>query len=223
VGCAGARGVRSIAWWEAEVVIGSVRQQYEEYGGGMIDSVPWAARHRPGAEVEVIEGQLLVLSPWVVANVRFDETLLLSHGFDLDFSLRVRETGRKLMVADLELTHHRSLELVSDLPVWIEAHIEMAERWDSVLNPAPEGDAGWKRRARAAEARREAARAIAMSESLKLDARVLELERQFEQKTSTASWKLTAPLRALNRIRRRISETGDGASPEAQPGSRPWR
>jgi hypothetical protein len=202
VGCAGARGVRTIAWWEAETVVGKVRQQYEEYGGGEIDSVPWARRHPVPAEVEAVDGQLLVLSPWVVRNVRFDETLLLGHGFDLDFSLRVREAGRKLAVADFEVAHHRSLELVSDLAVWVEAHIQIAEQWDPVLAEAPAGEAGWKRRARRAEARREAARAIAMSESLKLDARVLELERQFEQHTSTLSWKLTAPLRAINRWRR---------------------
>jgi hypothetical protein len=224
LGCAGARGVRSIAWWEAEVVIGRVRQQYEEYRGGEIDSVPWATRHPPPGEVEVLDGQLLVLSPWAVRNVRFDETLLLGHGFDLDYSLRVRDAGRKLVVADLEVTHHRSLELISDLAVWVEAHIEMAEKWDSALNEVPADESGYKRRARRAEARREAARAIAMSESLKLDARVLDLERQFEQKTSTMSWRLTAPLRALNRVRRRLSE-GDGASAsrEAQLESRPWK
>jgi Glycosyltransferase like family len=202
LGCAGARDVHGIAWWEGEVVIGNVRQQYEEYRGGTIDSVPWAARHPVPAEVDAVDGQLLVLAPWVVRNVRFDETLLLGHGFDLDFSLRVRQSGRRLAVADLEVVHHRSLELVSDLAVWVEAHIQIAERWDATLNEAPGDEQGWKRRARRAEARREAARAIAMSESLRLDAQVLELERQFEQKTSTISWKLTAPLRALNRWRR---------------------
>ena len=202
VGCAGARDVHSIAWWEADVVLGKVRQQYEEYGGGEIDSVSWAALGAAPAEVEAVDGQLLVLSPWVVRNVRFDETLLLNHGFDLDFSLRVREAGRKLIVADLEITHHRSLELISDLPVWVEAHIRMAERWGPALEEPPAGEPGWKRRARRAEARREAARAIAMSESLKLDARVLVLERQLEQQTSSVSWKLTAPLRAINRWRR---------------------
>ena len=59
------------------------------------------------------------------------------------------------------------------------------------------------------EARREAARAIAMSESLKLDARVLELERELEQKTSTVSWRFTAPLRVLNHLRRELSARGE--------------
>jgi hypothetical protein len=51
-----------------------------------------------------------------------------------------------------------------------------------------------------------------MSESLKLDARVLELEREFEQKTESASWRLTAPLRTLNRLRREAAERRNGAS-----------
>ncbi len=210
VGCAGARRVHSIAWWEGEVVSAPVRQRYEEYGGGEIASLSWTRRHPPPAEVHALDGQLLVLSPWVVNNVRFDETLL-GHGFDLDFSLQVREAGRKLMVADLRVVHHRALELIGDLAVWVEAHIRLAEKWNGTLRDPVSDEPGWKRRARRAEAQREAARAVAMSESLKLDARVLELEREFEQKTATASWRLTAPLRALNQLRREGAERRNGA------------
>lgn len=213
VGCAGARGVRSIAWWEGEVVRANVRQRYEEYGGGEIDSVSWARHLPPPGQVDALDGQLLVLSPWVVRNLRFDETLLLGHGFDLDFSLAVRQAGRKLMVADLHVCHHRSLELIGDLEVWVEAHIRCSEKWNSTLSGPIEDEADWKRRARRAEARREAARAIAMSESLKLDARVLELEREFEEKTGSASWRLTAPLRTLNRLRREAAERRNGQPP----------
>ena len=45
--------------------------------------------------------------------------------------------------------------------------------------------------------------------ALKLDARVLELEREFEAKTATMSWRLTAPLRALNQFRRGLAERQD--------------
>jgi hypothetical protein len=209
LGCAGARHVHSIAWWEGEVVRAAVRQRYEEHGGGEIASVSWTEPQPPPAEVESLDGQLLVLSPWVVRNVRFDETLLLGHGFDLDFSLQVRRAGHRLVVADLQVCHHRSLELISDLEVWVEAHIRLAEKWNGTLHDVPADEAAWKRRARRAEASREAARAIAMSESLKLDARVLELEREFEAKTATMSWRLTAPLRALNQFRRGLAERQD--------------
>src|ERR1017187_10764383 len=92
------------------------------------------------------------------------------YGFDLEFSLQVREAGRKLMVADLRVVHHRALELIGDLAVWVEAHIRLAEKWNGTLRDPVSDEPGWKRRARRAEAQREAARAVAMSESLKLDA-----------------------------------------------------
>jgi hypothetical protein len=212
VGCTGARNVTGIAWWEGEVVCGNVRQRYEEHGGGEVPTVRWADHLAPPAEVEVLDGQLLILSPWAVRHIRFDETLLLGHGFDLDFSLQLRQAGRRLLVEDLEVLHHRPIELVGDLAVWVEAHITLAEKWNQVLHDAPADEETWKRRARRAEARREAARAIAMSESLKLDARVLELERQFEAMTSTISWRVTAPLRALNHRRRRARTRAPGDS-----------
>jgi Glycosyltransferase like family len=205
VSSAGATGVRSIAWWEGSVVSGPVRHVYEEHGGGEVPALSWTQRQPPPAEVEALDGQLLVLSPWAVRNLRFDETLLLGHGFDLDFSLQIRRAGRKLMVADLRLAHHRSLELISDVEVWVEAHIRVAQKWGDALHGPVEDEAAWKRRARRAEAQRESARTVAFSELMKLDARVLELEHALEEKTGSASWKATAPLRALNRLRREAS------------------
>ena len=110
------------------------------------------------------------------------------------------------MVADLRVVHHRPLELVPNLDVWVEAHMRVAEKWDGTIAETGSGVIDWKQRARRAEAQREAARAIAFSRALKLDARVLELERALEEKTESLSWRLTAPLRALNRIRREASE-----------------
>jgi hypothetical protein len=221
IGCAGARNVTSIAWWEGQVVCGHVRQRYEEHGGGEVATVRWSEHLAPPGEVEALDGQLLILPAWTVRNVRFDEALLLGHGFDLDFSLQVRQAGRRLVVEDLEVVHHRPIELVGDLAVWVEAHIQVAQKWEGTLHELPSDELSWKRRARRAEARREAARAIAMSESLKLDARVLELERQFEAMTSTLSWRLTSPLRALNHHRRHLTSP-DGQTDERSAAGRRW-
>jgi hypothetical protein len=218
VGCLGARAVSSIAWWEGEVVAGDVLQRYEEHGGGEVPAARWAEHLAPPAEVDALDGQLLILAPWTVRNIRFDEQMLLGYGFDLDFCLQVRQAGYKLMVEDLEVVHHRPIEQVNDLAVWVEAHIQAAEKWGPMLRPDPADELGWKARARQAEARREAARAVAMSESLKLDARVLELERQLEALTSTVSWRVTAPLRAVNH-RRRLAAQGGG---EATNGAKRW-
>lgn len=204
VGGAGASDVRGIGWWDGTVVAAPSIQRYGEYGGGELPAFSWAQRVAPPAEVETVDGQLLVLSPWAVRTLRFDEAVLYSHGFDLDFCLQVRSAGRKVAVADLRAVHHRSLELVKDLDVWAQAHMFVSEKWDGVLRETPTDQGGWKHRARYAEADREAARAFAFSKSLKLDARVLELEREFEEMTGSLSWRLTSPLRAVNRLRRRV-------------------
>lgn len=209
VGCAGATGVRSIAWWEGSVTAAELTQRYDEFGGGRLPAFSWAARSEAPAEVEMIDGQLLVLSPWVVRNVRFDESLVLNYGFDLDYCLQVRAAGRRIVVADLSAIYHRTLELVTDLAVWTEAHMVLARKWDQVLHGPV---TNWKRRTRVAEADREAARALAFSKSLKLDAHVLELEREFERMTSSLSWRLTAPLRALNHLRNGRSQRRTEAS-----------
>jgi hypothetical protein len=212
VGATGATGVTGIAWWEGRVVSAPAVHQYGEHGGGELPALSWTQCDPPPAQVEALDGQLLVLAPWVVRNLRFDEDRLLGHGFDLDFSLQVTATGRKLMVADIRLVHHRSLELVADLDVWIEAHIRMAEKWTGRLDEDTDDDAVWKVRARRAEARREAARSIAFSKALTLDARVLELERALAEKTSSPSWRVTAPLRTINRLRREAAQRRNGGA-----------
>lgn len=221
-GCAGAVGVRSIGWWEGSVTSSRrILHRYGEFGGGELPAFSWVGRRSlvpvspgPPAEVETVDGQLLVLSKWAVRNLRFDESLRFSFGFDLDFCCSVRAGGRRVVVADFGAVFHRSLELVKDLDVWAAAHMQVAEKWDAMLN-GPAGsldgradsgiadDAHWKRRARYAEADREAARAFAFSRSLKLDAQVLELELEFDEMINSVSWRMTAPLRAANRLRRR--------------------
>jgi hypothetical protein len=66
-----------------------------------------------------------------------------------------------------------------------------------MLPATPDGE-DWGRRARRAEAEREAARALAHSNLLGSDARVLVLERELEEICGTASWQITEPLRRAN-------------------------
>ena len=70
-GCIGALGVRSIAWWEGSVTWASFIHRYGELGGGDLPGFGWAAAERPRyartGEVDVVDGFLLVLSPWAVS------------------------------------------------------------------------------------------------------------------------------------------------------------
>ena len=202
VGCVGAVGVRSIAWWEASVTCASFINRYEEHGGGDLESFSWAWTEAPAyariGEVETLDGFVLVLSPWTVRNVRFDESLGTFHGYDLDFCLQVRDAGRKVMTADFRAIHHRPLEMVPDPDEWIDAHVRVARKWDGLMGIGA-GAGSWIERARRAEAQADAARTLGYMHQLESDARVRELQRALAETTESISWRITAPLRWLGR------------------------
>jgi hypothetical protein len=208
VGCVGAVGVRSIAWWEGSVTWGSFIHRYSELGGGDLPAFSWEESELPPyartGEVDTVDGFVLGLSPWTVRNVRFDEGLGPLHGYDFDFCLQVRDAGHKVVTTDFRAIHHHSLDLVSDPEVWIEAHMRVAEKWDGRMLNVGVAGGDWKLRARRAEAEAAAAIAQAVSNRLKGDARVLELEREVEIMRESIGWRLTEPLRRANALRRRL-------------------
>ena len=95
IGVAGARGVGSLRWWEGETR-GRVRETRGliDWGGGVHD-------------VDTVDGLMLVLSPWVAANLRFDaERFTGFHGYDADLCFQARAAGRRVVVDDLAVIHH---------------------------------------------------------------------------------------------------------------------
>jgi hypothetical protein len=207
VGCVGAIGVRSIAWWEGSVTWASFIHRYGEHGGGDLPAFSWTRDGAPPyartGEVDTVDGFLMALSPWVVRNIRFDESLGQLHGYDFDFCLQVRESGKKVVTADFRAIHNHTLELVSNIDTWVEAHMRVTEKWEGRMPGVGAGGSDWKLRARRAEAESEAGRAAAVSKQLQLDARELELQRALDETTESISWTLTAPLRRVNAWRKR--------------------
>ena len=201
IGCVGAVGVRSIAWWEGSVTWASFVHRYRELGGGDLPAFAWNGGEMPAyartGEVDTVDGFVMVLSPWTVRNVRFDESLGLIHGYDFDFCLQVRAAGRKVVTEDFKVIHHHSLDLISEPETWIAAHMRVAEKWDGRMPHVGAVAGDWKERARRAEAEAAAARAEVVSAQLKADARVKEV-------TDSVGWRLTEPLRRINAIRRAI-------------------
>src|SRR5205814_1134012 len=134
VGCIGAVGVRSIAWWEGSLTWASFVHRYWEHGGGDLPGPMWNHDDLPPTartgEVETVDGFVMALSPWAVRNLRFDESLGRFHGYDFDFCLQVRAAGRKVVTADLKIVHHHSLELLDDPEVWVEAYVRVIEKWE---------------------------------------------------------------------------------------------
>jgi hypothetical protein len=204
VGCVGAIDVRTIAWWEGSVTLASFVHRYNDHGGGDLPAFSWAWDDAPPyarlGEVDTLDGFLLVLSPWAVHNVRFDESLGQLHGYDFDFCLQVRAAGRKVVTADFRAIHNHALVPFTDPEPWIRAHMQVAEKWDGRLPRVGSGVGSWQERARRAEAERDAARLLEHADVLRLKARERELERAIAEMTDSISWRITAPLRQLERL-----------------------
>ena len=232
VGCVGAQDVRNIAWWEGSVTWGSFTHRYKEYGGGQIDAFTFSDDNHPGyartGEVDTLDGFIMVIAPWTIRNVRFDESLGQLHGYDYDFCLQIREAGKKVMTADFKAIHHHSLDLVNDQFVWIEAHKRVAEKWLGRMPPAGlpnwgAGDYDWKARALQAEAEAGAERLTRVSIQMKAEAQARRHKAEMEEITNSTSWRYTYPLRILVGAIRRWRSPGagqNGAWPRGQ-GSAP--
>ena len=207
VGAIGALGVRTIAWWEGSVTWASFIHRYGELGGGDLPGFAWTGEQPPFArtgEVDIVDGFLMVLSPWAVRNVRFDESLGSLHGYDVDYCMQVRAAGKKVVTADLRAIHNHSLELVSDPEGWVEAHIRHAEKWEGRIPGATPSAPDWRAEALRARAEAEVARAAAVSRQLLYDAREREYRRAIEEMETSIGWRITHPLRRANYWRRRL-------------------
>jgi hypothetical protein len=198
--------VRSIAWWEGSVTWASFVHRYGELGGGELPGFAWDTGSAPPfartGDVDVVDGFLMALSPWVVRNIRFDESLGQLHGYDLDFCLQVRAAGRRVRTTDFHAIHNHSLELVSDPDGWVEAHMRVARKWDGRMPGIGAGGGDWEQRARRAEAEAEAARASAVSCRLQYDARERQYQRELDEMRTSIGWRITEPLRRANHLRR---------------------
>jgi hypothetical protein len=206
-GAIGALGVRTIAWWEGSVTWASFIHRYGELGGGDLPGFAWTGEKPPFArtgEVDTVDGFLLVLSPWAVRNVRFDESLGSLHGYDVDYCMQVRAAGKKVLTADFRAIHNHSLELVSDPEGWVEAHVRHAEKWDGRIPGATALEMDWRATALRAQAEAEVARAAAVSRQMLYEAREREYQRALEEIETSIGWRLTEPLRRANHLRRRL-------------------
>ena len=94
VGSIGAVGVNSLAWWE-----GQIRGALSETRFRVVGDLN-------NTEVEVVDGSLLCIAPWIVQQVHFDETHFSGfHGYDADICFSVRELGGRVIWTDLDLFH----------------------------------------------------------------------------------------------------------------------
>lgn len=198
-GCVGSVGARLLAWWDGTVTWSSASYRQTDPDHDVKLSHDPDGPGRP-SEVDSLYGLVLAFSPWAVRNLRCDESIGLLHGYDYDLCRQARAAGRKVVTADLNVAHHHELTLVSEPRIWVEAQMRAAERWEDGEPDRDAPDTVWKARARRAEADAAAARLLAASRLLELDAAVERDGRELEEVRATTSWKLTEPLRRGNAV-----------------------
>jgi hypothetical protein len=119
VGAIGARGVWSLAWWEADAMVGAVSEPRGSAYHGFDDP-----------DVDAVDGLLLVLSPWAVRNLRFDSDRFTGfHAYDLDICFSARAAGKRVIVADLPLMHYTKGGY-GDKEAWKAADAALRAKWD---------------------------------------------------------------------------------------------
>jgi len=139
IGVLGANGVRSMAWWEGDEVMGSWKWSSDE---GDVNPLHWSnfrAESQSGAhEVDCVDGMLIVLSPWAARELRFDEDLSPGfHGYDVDICFQARARGRRVMIDELKAVHHHPRKVLADRDAWIRAHKAFGRKWEAWIEGAP--------------------------------------------------------------------------------------
>jgi GT2 family glycosyltransferase len=126
VGTAGARGVSGLAWWEGSRLFGRMNAPNLLPRELTPDVAPdfVAGLH----DVDTVDGLLMVLSPWTVRELRFDEGLSDFHGYDADLCFQARARGRRVVVDDLRVVHHTHGG-IGDRDAWIGADIAFRRKW----------------------------------------------------------------------------------------------
>lgn len=201
-GIAGARGDHGLAWWRGEVSCGPVTLRYTDYGGGAVPAFAWTRPEPAPAPVDALDGAVLILSPWAVENLRFDERFFYRFGLDVDLCRQAAAAGRSVRTVPLEATLHRQLDVIPDewTAAWVDSHILFARTWDT--GPADPDDDAWRERARTSEAERDAARTFAQGLHFTAEAQIARLQAALNEIDGSRSWRLTEPLRAVNASRR---------------------
>ena len=94
-GAVGASDVTSLRWWEGRVAGCAAETR------GVVTGSP------APCDVDCVDGLLMVLSPWAIANLRCDtERFTGFHAYDADLCFTARAAGRRVVVAELNVFHH---------------------------------------------------------------------------------------------------------------------
>lgn len=119
IGAIGASGVTSLAWWEGRGA------------GHVVETRGTVDFGRHPCPVDTLDGLLLVLSPWAIANLRYGPELAALggfHGYDAELCFAARAAGRSVWVERLPLIHHTKGGF-GDVDAYARADASFRARW----------------------------------------------------------------------------------------------
>jgi hypothetical protein len=135
VGVIGGVGMKSMAWWEGDLAIGSVRWEWllgDEAPRRELHDEEEFQLHAIGrsGDVDSVDGLILILSPIATRTLRFDESLGPAfHGYDADICFTARHAGLRVIVAPIDVIHHHGIQAMTERRDWVEAQIKFARKW----------------------------------------------------------------------------------------------
>jgi hypothetical protein len=120
VGVAGGADYQGLAWWNMAPV------GHQQTDAMNIDFGP-----RSG-DVAILEGSILVFSPYAAKTFRFDTSLGGFHGYD-EISKQVTNAGLRAVVVDVDTYHHNSMGFKSEdsHQEWLRGDRFYREKWYS--------------------------------------------------------------------------------------------
>lgn len=122
-GAVGASGVTSLRWWEGAIAGRAAEPR------GVVEGTP------APCDVDCVDGLLMVLSPWAVANLRCDTDRFTGfHGYDADLCFAARAAGRRVIVADLGVFHHTKGGY-GDMAAFAAADAAFRQKWATAAAP----------------------------------------------------------------------------------------
>ena len=123
VGTVGAADLHSAGWWAGRYTAGRVFESR-----GSMQPGP------PRADVDVVDGLLMAISPRAF-HIMFDEQMCPRfHGYDVDYCLQVRAAGLRVTVRPIEVLH-RTKGGFGDWDTYSDAARAIAAKWPKYIRP----------------------------------------------------------------------------------------
>lgn len=123
VGVAGGRGLVWGKWWSGRTVAGRINDSRGDREIGPVD-----------ADVDAVDGCLLFVTP-AAMHLSFDEERFPAfHGYDVDFSLRVRDSDLRVVTRRLDY-RHRDKGNAGDVAAFEHAMRVLELKWSAWIRP----------------------------------------------------------------------------------------